>query len=399
MIFTQALIFLQALIFALVFFAIDFFSFHASSGTKRHPGALGNSRARAFPEHSWALDPQHYQEFKSDSVERKAMRVGVTEAPAGHSGGEEENPRKLEIERRAKLSYKEFEQTYLYPNKPVIVTDAIREWKALSYWTPEFFRRTFGEMKFTLPHQERLQPNYDGKGEVEYTMTRFIDRVLESTDEDPAPYFSNRILHDLFPSLEHDIEPLPDYFQPNWLPEHYIVGYVEKVLNRGAAIELYIGGKGGKFPVLHYDGAGTHAFLMQIYGRKKFVIYPPDQERYLYPSPQKQNFSMINNVNKPDLDRFPLFAKATPITFILEPGELLFIPSHWWHTTQMLTPSISVSINTVNQSNWHELVKFVARGRRNPFLSIASRVYLTSAGAWRSWRDRNWSKRVANHAA
>jgi hypothetical protein len=234
----------------------------------------------------------------------------------------------------------------------------------------------------------------ENNGKVEYTMARFIDRVLESTDENPAPYFRNRVLYELFPSLKQDIEPLPEYFLPNWLPETYLVNYVGQVLNRGAAIEIYIGGKGGAFPVLHYDGAGTHAFLMQIYGRKQFIIYPPDQEPFLYPSPEKENFSMINSIDKPDLERFPLFAKADPTTFVLEPGELLFVPSHWWHTTKMLTASISISINTVNQSNWHELVDFVSKRRRNPMVSMASRVYLAGAGAWRSWRDRAWRKRA-----
>lgn len=310
-----------------------------------------------------------------------------------------ENRQTVSIDRRARLSYDEFAQTYLYPNKPVVITDAICGWKAVSSWTPEFFKDAFGEMKLTIANEEHGQPNCDGNSEVEYTMTTFMDRVLESSDENPAPYFRNRIIHDLFPSIEHDIEPLPDYIQPNWLPEHYLVGYVERVLNRGAAIELYIGGKGSAFPVLHFDGAGTHAFLMQIYGRKKVIIYPPDQHPYLYPSPKKQNLSMIDNVEKPDLGRFPLFAKAVSITFVLEPGEMLFVPSHWWHTTHMLTPSISVSINTVNQSNWHELVNYVATGQHSPLVSMASRVYLTSAGAWRSWRDRHWSKRVRDKAA
>ncbi len=167
-----------------------------------------------------------------------------------------------------------------------------------------------------------------------------------------------------------------------------MVGYVGKVLNRGAAIEIYIGGKGGAFPVLHYDGAGTHAFLMQVYGRKKFIVYPPEQEPYLYPSPDKKNNSQINSLDAPDLTRFPAFANAKPITFVLEPGELLFVPSHWWHTTKMLTPSITLSINTVNRSNWHELVKFVAANRRSRLVSMASRIYLTGAGSWRAVRDR-----------
>jgi len=302
---------------------------------------------------------------------------------------------KFEIERRANLSYEEFARDYLYASKPVVVTDILSRWKALLRWTPEFFKREFGDMKFTIDEDLRRKVGYkENNGKVEYTMARFIDRVLESTDENPAPYFRNRVLYELFPSLKQDIEPLPEYFLPNWLPETYLVNYVGQVLNRGAAIEIYIGGKGGAFPVLHYDGAGTHAFLMQIYGRKQFIIYPPDQEPFLYPSPEKENFSMINSIDKPDLQRFPLFAKADPTTFVLEPGELLFVPSHWWHTTKMLTASISISINTVNQSNWHELVEFVSKRRRNPIVSMASRVYLAGAGAWRSWRDRAWRKRA-----
>jgi histone arginine demethylase JMJD6 len=301
----------------------------------------------------------------------------------------------FEIERRDKLSYEEFAEEYLYPLKPVIVTDALRQWKALGLWTPEFFKREFGQMKFKMEDDLKARAGYkSGAGAVEYTMERFIDCVLESTEEHPAPYFRNRILSDLFPSLKDDILPLPEYFEPNWLPEHFLVKHVREVLNRGAAIEIYIGGTGGAFPVLHYDGAGTHAFLMQIYGRKEFIIYAPEQEEFLYPASERLNLSTVNDLNKPDLERFPLFARAVPSKFILEPGELLFIPSHWWHTTKMLTPCISVSANVLNESNWKELVRFVARGRRNPMISLASRLYLNCAGAWRSWRDREWRKRA-----
>src|SRR2546425_5140618 len=118
------------------------------------------------------------------------------------------------IERRANLSYESFAREYLYATKPVIVTDVLRQWKALSRWTPDFFKKEFGDMKFTIADQEKGQADYRDNGDMEYTMARFIDRVLESTDENPAPYFRNRILYDLFPSLKQDIEPLPEYFQP-----------------------------------------------------------------------------------------------------------------------------------------------------------------------------------------
>ena len=310
------------------------------------------------------------------------------------------NAMKFEIERRENLSYEEFAREYLYPLKPVIVTDALRAWRALERWTPELFKQEFGGMTFRINEAPNQKADYKGnEAGSEYTMARFIDRVLESTDENPAPYFRNRILYDLFPALKEDIQPLPEYFQPNWLPERYAVKYVGEVLNRGAAIELFIGGKGGAFPVLHYDGAGVHAFLMQIYGRKEYVVFSPDQEPFLYPSPERKNLSLINSVDTLDLKTFPLFSKAVPTKFVLEPGELLFVQSHWWHTAKMLTPSITLAANVLNQSNWHELVKFVSTRRRNPVVSLASRVYLTGAGAWRSWRDRGWRKRVQRRSA
>lgn len=303
------------------------------------------------------------------------------------------------IKRVAKLSYEEFASKYLYRNEPVIVTDALKDWKAVSRWSPEFFKQEFGDMKFTIADDLKAKVGYKSEeGSNEYTMSSFIDRVQNSSEENPAPYFRNRILYELFPGLKGDVQPMPEYFMPNWLPDRYMVGYVGEVLNRGAAIELYIGGKGSSFPVLHYDGAGTHAFLMQIYGQKEFILYPPEQEPYLYPSKDKINLSTVNSIDNPDLQRFPLFAKAKAIRFVLQPGELLFIPSHWWHTTKMLSPCISVSANVLNDSNWHELVTFVAKNRRNPIVSLGSRVYLGCAGAWRSWRDRDWRKR-ANIAA
>ncbi len=299
-----------------------------------------------------------------------------------------------EIERRSNLSYDEFAGKYLFANKPVIVTDALRQWKALSRWTPEFFQKEFGDMKFTISDTEVGQQGYKNGGGREFVMSQFIDQVLASTEENPAPYFRNKILYELFPSLKQDIQPFPEYFLPNWLVDHYMLRPVREVLNRGAAIEIYIGGRGGAFPVLHYDGAGTHAFLMQIYGRKQYIVFPPDQEKYLYPSPAKINLSLINNVEKPDLQKFPLFANAKPIIFILEPGELLFVPAHWWHTAKMLTPSITTSINVLNESNWSEMVEFVAKRRRNPLAALASRIYLGVAGAKRSWRDRKWHERA-----
>lgn len=297
-----------------------------------------------------------------------------------------------DIERREGLSYEEFSTQYLYPNKPVIVKGALSKWKAINRWTPEFFKTEFGDVTFSVNDSEKGQGEYKSDGGTQYNLAEFIDLVLASTDEHPAPYFRNQLLYELFPTLKDDIQPLPEYVHPNWLSDRYAVKRVAEILNRGAAIELYIGGKGSSFPVLHYDGAGTHAFLMQIHGRKQYIVYSPDQDPFMYASPDKPNVSRVNSLDCPDLERFPLFAKATPITFFLDPGELLFVPSHWWHTAKILSPSITVSINVLNQSNWHELEKYVSLRQRNPLMAMAGQVYLAMAGAKRSFRDRIWHR-------
>ena len=302
--------------------------------------------------------------------------------------------KKFEIERLSNLSYEEFAREYLYPMKPVIVTDVLKTWPAMTRWTPEFFKREFSSIKFKINDAESGQASFKADEGVEYRMAEFIDLVLESSDEKPAPYFRNKILYDLFPMLKHDIQPLPEYLQPNWLSERYLVKRISTMLNRGAAMELFIGGKGAAFPVLHYDGAATHAVLMQVYGRKQYIVYPPEQGPFLYPSPRKINLSAINSLEKPDLDRFPLFANAVPTIFLLDPGEFLFVPSGWWHTAKILSPSITLSTNIMNQSNWPELEKYFSAQQRNSLASLVNRVYLAGAGSWRSWRDREWQRRV-----
>jgi histone arginine demethylase JMJD6 len=284
---------------------------------------------------------------------------------------------KPDIEHRSNLSYKEFAEKYLYPHKPVVITDAISSWRALSRWTPQFFKEEFKDMSFSID---------TGKAVLQFTMDSFIDRVLASDESNPAPYFRNRVFQDTFPTLAGDIQPLPEYIFPNWMSERFLLKPVQGKLNRGGMMEIYIGGKGGAFPYLHYDGMATHAFLIQIYGQKRFILFGPEQEEYLYPSKDRPNHTQIANIDRPDLEKFPLFAKAKPISFILEPGEILFIPYRWWHTTKMLSPSVSLSVNVLNDSNWSNLSDWASI--RNPLLRVPVRTYLKAAGSWRSLRDQ-----------
>jgi len=272
----------------------------------------------------------------------------------------------IPIERRHRPAYAEFGRDFLKPHKPVVISGALGQWKAMN-WTPEYFHDNFPDHPVSV----------DGNA---YRMADFIELVINSSDEKPAPYLRNAIIDRFMPKLLPDVHPLPEYFSPNWL-----VGPLSQMLRsrlHGGSEELYIGGRGGKFPFLHYDTWHTHAFIAQIYGTKEFTAYAPDQTPYLYVKQERRNQSLVD-IENPDYERFPLFAKATRMRFKVEPGEIVFIPAGWWHTAKMLTPSISVSVNRANASNWSDLTKDMCSGASLPVRPIAA-AYLTGMRVFRT---------------
>lgn len=51
----------------------------------------------------------------------------------------------------------------------------------------------------------------------------------------------------------------------------------------------------------------------------------------------------------PDMRRFPAFQRARAHVVTLEPGQVLFVPRHWWHYVESVDP-VTVSVNS-----WIEL--------------------------------------------
>jgi hypothetical protein len=138
---------------------------------------------------------------------------------------------------------------------------------------------------------------------------------------------------------------------------------------------------------LHYDGLHTHAFLMQLQGVKEYIGFAPDQTPYMYNrsgGPGQPNISEIDDVENWDPRRFPQFGNATGVRFTLHPGETLFMPSGWWHTARILSPSITVSINGANAANWSDFrtdfCRYYMTGRRLPPWVL--NAYLHFVGKW-----------------
>jgi histone arginine demethylase JMJD6 len=281
------------------------------------------------------------------------------------------------IERRGDLDYAEFVECFLKAHRPVIIENALREWRAVGRWTPECFAQVYGEVEVVV--------------EGRRTKLRELVRLaLESRKERPAPYLRNFPVGDISKDLLQDIFPLPGYLSPNWLETHFYPAKMQKILGRAVIPDIFIAGAGASFPFLHYDLINSHAFLSQIYGDKHYVLYSPDQTKWLYQCAEVPNRSRVSDPMEPDLETFPLVEAAHPIRGMLRAGEMLFIPAGWWHAASALSFSITVSVSVANSSNWIGLIKeqcaAVLRSS-NPLRRLAVAplaVYLTCIGLYRS---------------
>jgi histone arginine demethylase JMJD6 len=274
-------------------------------------------------------------------------------------------PALTSVDRRRQLSYADFVAEYRNPNRPVIITDAIKDWPALGKFTPEFFQAHCGDRPVPI-------------GDRHYKLGDFLDLLLKSTPANPAPYPCKLDLRTAYADLAADVPRYrladPDRTHSSLLARRFLAGLAD--------LEVFIGGPGGEFPYVHYDFLGLYAYINQVYGDKEFLIYPPGQEQYLYVKPDAPWQSGIDNVFRPDYAQYPLFAHARPVVEVLTPGETLFIPCGWWHTARSLTVSISVAFDQLCHSNWAFFTAECLRFRAAAGLKAAViRAYLGTVGA------------------
>jgi Cupin-like domain len=138
-----------------------------------------------------------------------------------------------------------------------------------------------------------------------------LDRIERQADRPNAPIIAIQML----PLASH----LPDFVQQNPMP-----------LLPGIGPLLWLGGR--VRTQIHHDR--DHNLACVIAGRRRFVLFPPEQVANLYIGPIENPPPLsIVDLEAPDFARFPLFerALASAQTAELGPGDALLMPRHWWH--------------------------------------------------------------------
>lgn len=207
-------------------------------------------------------------------------------------------------------------------SRPVVLAGAANALPAVGLWTFEHFVDRHGDLPLAVQHfrdRRRL-------ADVEVHEMRLRDYVARvRSDTETGLHFSGH---------------RPFVREPSLLREVGIPGLIERLLDEQPW--LFLSPREAVTP-LHHDLC--HNLYVQLSGRKRFVLFAPDQRRFLHaPSRLSRNYwTSPVDVDAPDEPSTPRARHATPAACELEPGDMLFIPSGYWHSVRTLEESVAVA--------------------------------------------------------
>ena len=249
----------------------------------------------------------------------------------------------------ANLTSETFFERYQKPGQPVILTDLL-EADCAATWNLEYLCQHLNNHKFLLRRYGKDRYSQDKR---EWTDIGSGVATEYRTFAEYAAMVRSR------ESFEQDIYLGKCAINHTPLYETDTIGLIQQKL-QGLGLTKPISpfniwvGPAGHNECLHYDPMdGT---LIQLYGTKKIILFPPSQTGNLYPFPIYTHlfhgmklrtwFSQLYPENL-DFDAFPRFKEALKDKkeIILHPREALYIPTGWWHEVTALGDEMVCSIN------------------------------------------------------
>lgn len=239
----------------------------------------------------------------------------------------------MTIERITAPSPAVFHKEYVAQDRPVILTDMVDSWPARKSWSPAYWQDKFGKVRIRVKVLEQDRPTdpdyylHNKISDDSMTIAEYIEKT-EHSEPSGRLYMSQVPITKLIPEVQNDLRAFP-----------YQIAFPRRVGNgRGM---LWMGPQGCS-SALHFDP--YHNFYVQLWGKKRWVVFPKSQQHMLYVPSQLplRYFSPIDFL-APDLAQYPKYADASPLELTLEPGETLFLPEGWVHYVETVHYSIALN--------------------------------------------------------
>ena len=229
---------------------------------------------------------------------------------------------------------------------PLVITGVVPMWPA-SQWTINSLANSLPNKSLkcrVMPRNRKVSnsPAWESEGNFTSCLLQQFQDWCDGKPKEDNPlfpyspdafsvYIDYKYMNDIFSDLPHFLEDV------RWSD----FGLLDV---DGRDSTIWIGSAGASTPC-HYDTYGFN-LVAQIQGKKLWVLFPPECNPQLYPTriPYEESsvFSEVE-IMAPNLQRFPLFTGVTPIVITLHPGQILYVPRHWWHYVMCCDTSISIN--------------------------------------------------------
>ncbi|KAG8126141.1 putative JmjC domain-containing protein [Naja naja] len=258
----------------------------------------------------------------------------------------------------------EFYREWICPNKPCIIRNAFHHWPALKKWTLGYLRQIMGSKLVSVA----VTPN--GYADAVYQdwfvmpeerhmpFSAFLD-ILEKKITSTGVFYVQKQCSNLteeFPELIDDVEP-----EIPWMSEALeffdIPNYIQQFLEYIYLSFIFLP------PILVHKDHYENLYCV-ISGEKHFLLHPPSDRPFipyeLYPPAtyhisEDGSFDILEDKTaekvpwipldplSPDLKRYPVYTQAKPLRCTVKSGEMLYLPSLWFHHVQQSHGCIAVN--------------------------------------------------------
>lgn len=230
------------------------------------------------------------------------------------------------VSRIAPPDVNDFLRDYVEPSRPTILQGLTTDWNIRRTWTIEGLANRFGERNIVVARAPGGALAQDERTGIPSCTMRFGEFIEMLRAERHPELYVTASLERFFPELRDELD-VPAYCRDaQWRRSRMFLGAPNTI------------------SPLHRDLA--HNLFVQLTGRKRFLLYHRADTPWLY---SHSFFSGIPNFSRfnpfaPDWKSFPHARDVEPIDITLEEGDVLFLPSLWWHCVHGLDLSLSVSI-------------------------------------------------------
>ncbi len=255
------------------------------------------------------------------------------------------------LDRGQAYDIKEIEHSELEPllnnhaallDTPLIFRGVGKDWKAVKTWNKQFFREHYDKTAVTIIDNPGL---VDKDQENTFKHTTFGE-YFDEVEKDPSKYLRFSRVLDHNPTLLKDLDL-------TWLRK-FKSGW-----SIGEQTFMFMGEDKTKTPM---HAGLTHTIFIQIEGRKKWTVCLPNERFFLDPIADRVLYFYTDanpNSGAPFSPKFPLTPYVKKYEFVLEPGDVLWLPSLYWHYVENLTPTIGVAFKYTNLPQSFKITKLM----------------------------------------